>query len=230
MQNLLQLESISVSLTNNGQKISILDRISLGIPQGKMVAIVGPSGSGKTTLLMACSGLIPVSSGHIAFDGTKLPLGDEKAMTSWRQKNAGIIFQNFHLLPSQTALENVAISLELRGDKDAFDKARETLHHLGLGHRLDHLPGALSGGEQQRVALGRAIVGTPPLLLADEPTGNLDQENGHHVMELLENQVRHHGTTLLLITHDPVLAARCDMQVHILDGCIKDITGTGKTV
>ncbi len=174
---------------------------------------------------MAAAGLIPVSSGRIMFDGTVLPLGNERAMTAWRQQSAGIIFQNFHLLPSQTALENVAVSLELRGDKDAFDKARDTLTRLGLGHRLDHLPGALSGGEQQRVALGRAIVGAPPLLLADEPTGNLDQENGHHVMELLEHQVRANGTTLLLITHDPELAARCDMQVHILDGHIKKITG-----
>lgn len=165
------------------------------------------------------------------FDGHRLPIGNEQAMTSWRQKNVGIIFQNFHLLPSQTALENVAIPMELRGDKDAFDKARETLGHLGLGHRLDHLPGALSGGEQQRVALGRAIVAAPPLLLADEPTGNLDQENGHHVMDLLEKQVRERGATLLLITHDPLLAARCDMQVHILDGRIQNLSAdSGTTV
>ena len=225
MHNLLQLESISVSLANKGQNISILDQISLDIPKGKMVAIVGPSGSGKTTLLMAAAGLIPIKSGRILFNGTALPLGQEKMMTAWRQRSAGIIFQNFHLLPSQTALENVAISLELRGEEHVWDKARDTLVQLGLGHRLDHLPGALSGGEQQRVALGRAIVGTPPLLLADEPTGNLDQENGHHVMELLKQQVTKNNTTLMLITHDPDLAAQCDMQVHILDGSIKSITG-----
>lgn len=192
-----------------------------------MVAIVGPSGSGKTTLLMACAGLLPVSSGQIVFDGKNLPLGQERQMTDWRQKNLGIIFQNFHLLPSQTALENVSVPLELKGENivNAREKSATILERLGLGHRLDHLPGALSGGEQQRVALGRAIAVDPPLLLADEPTGNLDQENGRRVMELLENHVRDQNATLLLITHDPVLAERCAMQVHILDGKITDVTG-----
>ena len=191
------------------------------------MAIVGPSGSGKTTLLMACAGLLPVSGGDIVFSGESLPLGHERRMTDWRQKNLGIIFQNFHLLPSQTALENVSVPLELKGEKisDAKQKAGIILDRLGLGHRLDHLPGALSGGEQQRVALGRAIAVDPPLLLADEPTGNLDQENGRRVMELLESHVRDQNATLLLITHDPVLAERCDMQVHILDGKITDVTG-----
>jgi len=191
------------------------------------VAIVGPSGSGKTTLLMACAGLLPVSGGDIVFNGEALPLGHERRMTDWRQKNLGIIFQNFHLLPSQTALENVLVPLELKGEKisEAKQKAGIILDRLGLGHRLDHLPGALSGGEQQRVALGRAIAVDPPLLLADEPTGNLDQENGRRVMELLESHVRDQNATLLLITHDPVLAERCDMQVHILDGKITDVTG-----
>lgn len=191
------------------------------------MAIVGPSGSGKTTLLMACAGLLPVSGGDIVFNGESLPLGHEGRMTDWRQKNLGIIFQNFHLLPSQTALENVSVPLELKGEKigDAKKKAGIILERLGLGHRLDHLPGALSGGEQQRVALGRAIAVDPPLLLADEPTGNLDQENGRRVMELLESHVRDQNATLLLITHDPLLAERCDMQVHILDGKITDVTG-----
>lgn len=175
---------------------------------------------------MACAGLIPVSSGKILFQGEELPLGKEQAMTAWRQKNAGIIFQNFHLLPSQTALENVAVPMELRGDAKPLDKARSALEELGLGHRLEHLPGALSGGEQQRVALARAVVGRPPLLLADEPTGNLDQENGLRVMALLEGQVREHGTTLMLITHDTALAERCDLQVHILDGKITHVTAS----
>ena len=209
---------------NKGQGLSILDKINLDIPRGKTVAIVGPSGSGKTTLLMACAGLIPVTSGRILFEGDSLPLGKEQAMTAWRQKNAGIIFQNFHLLPSQTALENVAVPLELRGDPDAKDKAALMLERLGLGHRLDHLPGALSGGEQQRVALARAVIGSPPLLLADEPTGNLDQENGQRVMALLEQQVREQGNSLMLITHDAALAQRCDLQVHILDGKITHVT------
>ncbi len=173
---------------------------------------------------MACAGLIPVTSGRILFEGDSLPLGKEQAMTAWRQKNAGIIFQNFHLLPSQTALENVAVPLELRGDPDAKDKAALMLERLGLGHRLDHLPGALSGGEQQRVALARAVIGSPPLLLADEPTGNLDQENGQRVMALLEQQVREQGNSLMLITHDSALAQRCDLQVHILDGKITHVT------
>lgn len=217
---LLQLESISVSLSNKGQEFPILNDVTENFAKGEMIAVVGPSGSGKTTLLMACAGLIPVNSGQIKFDGKSLPLNDEKQMTEWRRVHTGIIFQNFHLLPSQTALENVAIPLELKGDKDAKDKAEEMLKKVGLSHRLHHWPSSLSGGEQQRVALSRAMIMRPPLILADEPTGNLDQENGHLVMNLLEEQVREVGSTLILITHDPELAQRCDRQIHILDGRI----------
>jgi putative ABC transport system ATP-binding protein len=218
---LLQLQSISVELSNKGQALPILRDISEEFTKGQMIAVVGPSGSGKTTLLMACAGLIPVQSGQILFRGNPLPLGQEKQMTEWRRQHAGIIFQNFHLLPSQTALENVSIPLELNGDKEAQEKAKEMLGRVGLGHRLDHLPSALSGGEQQRVALARAMIMEPPLILADEPTGNLDQDNGHKVMALLEDQVRQLGATLILITHDPELAKRCDRQIHILDGRIQ---------
>jgi putative ABC transport system ATP-binding protein len=217
---LLQLESISVRLSNKGQDFPILNDVTENFAKGEMIAVVGPSGSGKTTLLMACAGLIPVHSGQIKFDGKLLPLNEEKQMTEWRRVNTGIIFQNFHLLPSQTALENVAIPLELKGDKDAKDKAEEMLKKVGLSHRLHHWPSSLSGGEQQRVALSRAMIMRPPLILADEPTGNLDQENGHLVMSLLEEQVREVGSTLILITHDPELAQRCDRQIHILDGRI----------
>lgn len=217
---LLQLESISVRLSNKGQDFPILNDVTENFSKGEMIAVVGPSGSGKTTLLMACAGLIPVHSGQITFNGKTLPLNDEKQMTEWRRVNTGIIFQNFHLLPSQTALENVAIPLELKGDKDAKDKAEEMLKKVGLSHRLHHWPSSLSGGEQQRVALSRAMIMRPPLILADEPTGNLDQENGHLVMNLLEEQVREVGSTLILITHDPELAQRCDRQIHILDGRI----------
>ncbi len=217
---LLQLESISVRLSNKGQDFPILNDVTENFSKGEMIAVVGPSGSGKTTLLMACAGLIPVHSGQITFNGKTLPLNDEKQMTEWRRVNTGIIFQNFHLLPSQTALENVAIPLELKGDKDAKDKAEEMLKKVGLSHRLHHWPSSLSGGEQQRVALSRAMIMRPPLILADEPTGNLDQENGHLVMNLLEEQVREVGSTLILITHDPELAHRCDRQIHILDGRI----------
>ena len=142
-------------------------------------------------------------------------------MTEWRRVHTGVIFQNFHLLPSQTALENVSIPLELKGDKDAKDKAAEMLKKVGLSHRLNHWPGSLSGGEQQRVALSRAMIMRPPLILADEPTGNLDQENGHLVMSLLEEQVKEVGSTLILITHDPELALRCHRQIRILDGRIE---------
>lgn len=218
--HLLQLESISVRLSNKGQEFPILNDVSENFAKGEMIAVVGPSGSGKTTLLMACAGLIPVNSGQIKFDGKSLPLNNEKQMTEWRRVNTGIIFQNFHLLPSQTALENVAIPLELKGDKDAKDKAEAMLKKVGLSHRLHHSPSSLSGGEQQRVALSRAMIMRPPLILADEPTGNLDQENGHLVMSLLEEQVREVGSTLILITHDPELAQRCDRQIHILDGRI----------
>lgn len=217
---LLQLESISVRLSNKGQEFPILNEVTENFTKGEMVAVVGPSGSGKTTLLMACAGLIPVNAGQILFEGKVLPLGQEKLMTEWRRVHTGIIFQNFHLLPSQTALENVCIPLELKGDLDAKDKAEAMLRKVGLGHRLNHWPGSLSGGEQQRVALSRAMIMRPPLILADEPTGNLDQENGHLVMSLLEEQVREVGSTLILITHDPELAKRCDRQIHILDGRI----------
>jgi len=220
MQDILNLQSISVSLPSKGGQLSILKDISLTISRGKMIAVVGPSGSGKTTLLMACAGLIPISNGNILFEGQKLSLDKEQEMTKWRQKNVGIIFQNFHLLPSQTALENTKIPLELRHDKDANKQATLLLEKLGLGHRLDHLPSALSGGEQQRVALARAMIGNPPILLADEPTGNLDQENGERVMSLIEEQVRNTGTTLILITHDLQIAAKCDEQIHLLDGHI----------
>jgi putative ABC transport system ATP-binding protein len=223
---LLQLQSISVELSNKGQALPILRDISEEFTKGQMIAVVGPSGSGKTTLLMACAGLIPVQSGKILFRGYPLPLGQEKQMTEWRRQNAGIIFQNFHLLPAQTALENVSIPLELNGDKEAQEKAKEMLGRVGLSHRLDHLPSALSGGEQQRVALARAMIMEPPLILADEPTGNLDQDNGHKVMALLEDQVRQLGATLILITHDPELAKRCDRQIHILDGRIQSKTQT----
>jgi putative ABC transport system ATP-binding protein len=219
---LLQLESISVRLSNKGQEFPILNEISENFAKGEMVAVVGPSGSGKTTLLMACAGLIPVNQGHILFEGAALPLGNEAKMTEWRRVHTGVIFQNFHLLPSQTALENVSIPLELKGDKDAKDKAAEMLKKVGLSHRLNHWPGSLSGGEQQRVALSRAMIMRPPLILADEPTGNLDQENGHLVMSLLEEQVKEVGSTLILINHDPELALRCHRQIRILDGRIED--------
>lgn len=218
MPGFLSIENISVSLPGKSGSTSILKDITIDLPKGKTVAIVGPSGSGKTTLLMACAGLLPINAGRIVFNGSPLPLADEAKMTAWRQENVGIVFQHFHLLPSQTALENVAIPLELQGSPNVEARAKELLEQVGLSHRIDHLPSALSGGEQQRVALARAIACKPALLLADEPTGNLDQANGHKVIALLEQQVRDHATTLLLITHDAELAARCDIQIHLLDG------------
>lgn len=198
--------------------VHILRDISLDLPAGKTVSIVGPSGSGKTTLLMVLGGLEKPSSGHIHVAGRDLTGLDEDGLAAFRRDNIGIIFQSFHLIPSMTALENVAVPLEFAGVADAFDKARAALEAVGLGHRMTHYPGQLSGGEQQRTAIARAFVSAPRLILADEPTGNLDHDTGQKVIDLMFDLTRRHGTTLVLVTHDPDLATRCDIQVSIRDG------------
>ena len=202
-------------------RVNILRGVSLSVAEGEAVAIVGPSGSGKTSLMMLLAGLERATAGRLMVAGRDLSAMDEDALARFRREEVGIVFQSFHLVPTMTALENVAIPLEFAGDGQAFARAGAALASVGLGHRLDHYPGQLSGGEQQRVALARAFVATPRLILADEPTGNLDRATGKLVMDLLFDLRERHGTTLLLITHDPLLAARCARQIHVADGRIE---------
>ncbi|MEO3474681.1 ABC transporter ATP-binding protein [Roseomonas sp. CAU 1739] len=201
-------------------EINILHGIDLAVGTGEAVGIVGPSGSGKTSLLMLLAGLDRPTGGTLSVAGHDLTRMDEDALAVFRRETVGIVFQAFHLIPTMTAIENVAVPLEFDGRTDAFDRAEAALRSVGLGHRLTHYPGQLSGGEQQRVALARAFVAEPKLLLADEPTGNLDRATGAQVMDLLFGLREAFGTTLLLITHDPLLAERCERQVRIEDGRI----------
>jgi putative ABC transport system ATP-binding protein len=208
--------------------VQVLRGVDLTVAAGEAVGIVGPSGSGKTSLLMLLAGLERPTAGRLAVAGQDLTGLDEDALARFRRDEVGIVFQAFHLVPTMTALENVAIPLEFAGRRDAFERAAESLKEVGLGHRLEHYPGQLSGGEQQRVALARAVVAEPRLILADEPTGNLDRATGSVVMDLLFGLRARHGTTLLLITHDPALAERCGRQVRIEDGRIVSDTAAIK--
>jgi putative ABC transport system ATP-binding protein len=203
-----------------GGPVNILRGITFAIGRNEAIGLVGPSGSGKTSLLMLLAGLEQATSGSIEFDNREITRLSENALAIWRRDAIGIVFQSFHLIPTMTALENVALPLELTGRRQAARIAAAALDDVGLAHRLTHLPGQLSGGEQQRVALARAFVAEPRLLLADEPTGNLDQETGRAVMDLLFRRRAETGASLLLVTHDPALAARCDRIVPIADGRI----------
>jgi putative ABC transport system ATP-binding protein len=216
--NLVQVRGLKLTVPSAAGPVNILRGIDLDVAAGEAVAIVGPSGSGKTSLLMVLAGLERATAGSVMLDGRELVGLNEDALALVRRRMVGIVFQSFHLIPTMTALENVAVPLELAGAPDAMARAGDSLRAVGLGHRLTHLPGQLSGGEQQRVALARAFAPAPRLLLADEPTGNLDGATGAVVMDLLFDLCARVGTTLLLITHDPVLAARCPRQVHIADG------------
>ena len=215
---LVALGDVTLTLASLAGEVNVLRGIDLEVAEGETLGIVGPSGSGKSTLLMVMAGLERATSGRVRVAGADLSPLDEDALARWRRANVGIVFQAFHLVPSMTALENVAVPLELAGAADAFDRAEQELRRVGLGHRLDHYPGQLSGGEQQRVALARAFVARPRLLLADEPTGNLDQATGRAIVELLFDLHAQAGTTLVLITHDPALAARCQRIVRVEDG------------
>jgi putative ABC transport system ATP-binding protein len=217
---LVVLEDVSLTLGSAAGPVNILRGVSLEITAGETVSLVGPSGSGKSTVMMVMGGLERPSAGRVWIDGNDLGTLDEDALARLRRDHIGIVFQAFHLIPTMTALENVALPLELGGRRDAFEAAAQGLAAVGLGHRLTHYPGQLSGGEQQRVAIARAFIAGPRLLLADEPTGNLDAATGGLVIDsLFEHQARH-GTTLLLITHDPNIAERCERQIYLLDGRI----------
>nr|WP_294511421.1 ABC transporter ATP-binding protein [uncultured Rhodopila sp.] len=219
---LVRIRDLHLSVPSAAGPVNILRGVALDIARGEAVGLVGPSGSGKTSLLMVLAGLERATSGSVALDGREITGLDEDALARLRRESVGIVFQAFHLIPTMTALENVAVPLELAGVRDAGSRARAALDSVGLSHRLTHLPGQLSGGEQQRVALARAFAPEPALLLADEPTGNLDHATGQSVIDLLFALRQHSGTTLLLITHDRDLASRCDRQVHLSDGRVDE--------
>lgn len=219
---LLTLDDVHVNLASAAGTVNVLRGLHLDAAAGERVGVVGPSGSGKTTMMMVLAGLERVSSGRVMVAGYDLTGMDEDALARFRRDHLGIVFQSFHLIPTMTALENVAVPLEFAGVPDAFDRAEVALGQVGLSHRLTHYPGQLSGGEQQRVALARAFVGEPSLLLADEPTGNLDAATGEMVIELLFDMAIRRNATLVLITHDPALAARCDRAVSVRDGRVAD--------
>ncbi len=214
------LTRVDLTLSSRAGDVEILKGISMEVPPGQSVAIVGPSGSGKTSLLMLIGGLERATGGEIVVAGHSLSGLDEDALARIRSQTIGIVFQSFHLVPTMTALENVALPLEFRGAGNARDKARVALAEVGLAQRFEHYPAQLSGGEQQRVALARALVTEPRLLLADEPTGNLDGATGRQVIELMFALGRKHGTTLVLVTHDERLADRCERVVRMADGLI----------
>jgi putative ABC transport system ATP-binding protein len=217
---LVVVDDVHLSLSSAAGPVNILRGIALQIMAGETVSLVGPSGSGKSSLMMVLGGLERPSAGSVLIDGRDLGRLDEDALAQLRRTEIGIVFQAFHLIPTMTALENVALPLELCGRKDALAVAAQGLAAVGLGPRLDHYPAQLSGGEQQRAAIARAFIAGPRLLLADEPTGNLDGATGRLVIDcLFEHQARH-GTTLLLITHDGSLAERCQRQIRLADGRI----------
>lgn len=217
---IVELENVHLKLEGPAGAVNILRGIDVSVRPGETVSIVGPSGSGKTSMLMVIAGLERQTSGRVTVDGVDLGPLDEDALALFRRRAIGIVFQDFHLIPTMTALENVAVPLEFADFPDAFERAREALANVGLDHRLRHYPGQLSGGEQQRVALARAFVTEPKLILADEPTGNLDGTTGEAVIDLLFGLQAQHGTTLLLITHNPALAERCRRDVMLADGRI----------
>ncbi len=215
---MISVRGISMRLTSGGRAVDVLSDVSLEVPAGQFLAIAGPSGSGKSTLLGLIAGLDQPSAGTIEVAGVPITALDEDALARFRRDHVGYVFQSFHLIPTLTAEENVAVPLELAGAPDAMARARALLGEVGLAERAHHYPVQLSGGEQQRVAVARAIAHRPPLLLADEPTGNLDSATGKQIIELLVGVNRRLGSTLVLVTHDPALAAHADRIVTLRDG------------
>lgn len=230
-QSMISLQKVSLTLPGpkqssgkKGKDVTILQEISLDVQTGETVSITGPSGSGKTSLMMVIAGVEKSTGGEVTIAGQTITGLDEDQLAAFRRDHVGVVFQNFHLIPTMTALENVSVGLELAGRTDALERAKEGLDMVGLSHRHDHYPEQLSGGEQQRTALARAFATRPPLLLADEPTGNLDTENGEHIMELLLQMREKYGTTLVLITHDRALAKRTSRQLSMKSGVLTDVT------
>jgi len=215
---MININQVSMVLTAAGRSVTILDHITFEIPSKQTVAIVGPSGSGKSTLLGLMAGLDRPTAGSIHLDGTEITTMTESRMAQFRREKVGYIFQSFHLIPTLTAIENVAVPLELSGERRANDRAADLLTAVGLSDRMGHYPVQLSGGEQQRVAVARAFACRPPILLADEPTGNLDSTTGTHVIELLLSLHRDYGTTLVLVTHDSQLAGSMQRVLSLRDG------------
>ncbi len=220
-ETVLSLREARLTLMGNAGPVEILRGITMDVARGETVGLVGPSGSGKSSLLMLMGGLERATGGSVMALGHDLTAMNEDALARFRLGNMGVVFQSFHLIPTMTALENVATPLELAGRRDAFARAEEELRAVGLGSRLDHYPSQMSGGEQQRVALARAAAPRPAILLADEPTGNLDGANGDAIMQLLFGLRDRHGATLILVTHAPELAARCDRVIRLSDGGIE---------
>ncbi len=218
---ILSLRDARLTLAGNAGPVDILRGITLEVARGETLGLVGPSGSGKSSLLMLMGGLEKATGGQVLALGQDLTGMDEDQLARFRRGNMGVVFQSFHLIPTMTALENVAVPLELAGVHDAFARAEAELQAVGLGPRVDHYPSQLSGGEQQRVALARAAAPRPAILLADEPTGNLDGANGAAIMDLLFGLRDRHGATLVLVTHAPELAARCDRVVQLADGLVR---------
>ena len=218
----IRLDCVHLTLGSEAGPVNILRGIDFEARQGETVAIVGPSGSGKTSMMMVIAGLERPTSGEILIDGNPIQDLNEDRLALLRRERVGIVFQGFHLVPTMSALENVAVPLELAGRQDAFSKAEQMLDIVGLSHRHTHYPAQLSGGEQQRVALARAFAIEPKLLLADEPTGNLDGATGEHIVGQMFKLCEEFGTTLLLITHDQNLAAQCTRRVSMADGLLTD--------
>lgn len=227
---IIQLSGVSLTLESGAGPVNILKNISFSISRGETVGIIGPSGSGKSSLMSLMTGLEQASEGDVDVDGLAFSGADEDELARHRLARIGIVMQAFHLIPTMTALENVAVPLELAGINDAFDRAAKELDAVSLGHRMDHYPAQLSGGEQQRVALARALVSEPPILFGDEPTGNLDSATGRTIIDLLFDLAKRRGTTLVLVTHDAKLADRCDRVISMRDGKIVDDTGNTATV
>ena len=218
--DILLLDDVHLTLTSAAGPVNVLRGVTLAVESGETVAVLGPSGSGKSTMMMIAAGLERPSAGRVVVAGTDLGGLGEDGLARFRRDAIGIVFQNFHLVPTMTAIENVAVPLEFAGVADAFARAERALAAVGLAHRLGHYPGQLSGGEQQRVAIARAFVAEPKLLLADEPTGNLDGETGHQIIDLLFDLARRRASTLVLITHDPEISRRCAREVRLADGRI----------
>ena len=225
----IALAGVNLSLGRGAAHVHILKDIDLHIGRGEAVGLVGPSGSGKSTLLMVMAGLERADSGIVVVAGQNLVQLGEDDLARFRGRNVGIVFQSFHLIPTMTALENVAVPLELAGVRDAFARAKNELTSVGLGERLAHYPAELSGGEQQRVALARALAPNPAILVADEPTGNLDETTGREIIELLFAGHAERSTTLVLVTHDTALAARCDRVVRLRSGRIETVANAAGT-